>query len=93
MSAASDTRTNDSPRGIETGARDLAPQPVLDRQQQLDAAGTGADQRDARAPLACEHARAMSASKRLEEAVDRLDRNGVLGSRPARSRYSGSSRY
>ena len=62
---------------IETGTRDVAPQPTFDREQELDAAGTGADQRHARASLAYEHA-SHERLEPAEEAVDRLDRNGVL---------------
>ena len=58
-------------------ARDLAPQPALDREQKLDPAGAGADQRHTRAPLARAHARHEGAEP-AEKAVDRLDRNGVL---------------
>ena len=55
---------------------------MLDREQKLNAAGAGADHCDPRAPIAREHAR----DQRLEageEAVDGLDRDGVL----ARARH------
>ena len=56
---------------------DVPPQAALQRQQQLDAAGAAADDADAGAARALrEPARAWPRSG--EEAVDRLDRDGVL---------------
>src|SRR5919201_1183115 len=53
------------------------PQAVLDREQELDAAGAGADQRHGAAAFAREHAR-LQRLEATQESVDRLDRNGML---------------
>jgi hypothetical protein len=62
---------------VEPCLGSFAAQAVRDRKHELDPARAAADDRDARATLACKHA-LFHCHETRKETVDRLDRDGVL---------------